>query len=177
MNVNRHAPDQPFDSGRCPGEAKPSGTETSTNRVQVLLPATLPKLWSHGMGSPLALAPHGALLFGHSLRFPLRWRDKGDPEIGKTEDSLVEDVEMTFTDSALGSSLATSSEDAVPGNSLESPAICDASANISTAPANISTAPSNVSQPPLFSEDRPDSEEGPSSKRRKLFGKFMKFGE
>ncbi|KAI1130868.1 hypothetical protein F5Y10DRAFT_103811 [Nemania abortiva] len=107
-------PDKTFEPCQC--------TEVSTakcDRVQVLLPATFPKLWGRNFKSPsdLAKAPRGALIFGHSRRFPLRWGDRGDPEQGHADqDHELDTLKSSMQDSGIGTSLDSSS-----GNDVNSP--------------------------------------------------------
>ncbi|KAI0526679.1 hypothetical protein F5B22DRAFT_641819 [Xylaria bambusicola] len=89
------------------------------DRVQVLLPASFPKLWGRNFRSPgdLSQATRGALIFGHSRRFPLRWGDRGDPEQGHAEqDNELDDLNTSMQDSGIGTSLDSSS-----GNDAQSP--------------------------------------------------------
>ncbi|KAI8632194.1 hypothetical protein F5Y19DRAFT_492074 [Xylariaceae sp. FL1651] len=104
-NIYWHTPDKTFEPCNHAGKAS-----AKHDRVQVLLPATFPGLWGRNFQSPpdLDMAPMGALLFGHSTRFPLRWSDRGDPEEGQPDQEL-EELESSFHDSGIGASLASSS--------------------------------------------------------------------
>ncbi|KAK0621822.1 hypothetical protein B0T17DRAFT_305457 [Bombardia bombarda] len=108
-NIYWHAPDKTFDPCRC-GKLSILA-KTKDDRVQVLLPSSFPKLLRGGFKSPpdLASTPRGALLFGHSSRFPLWWKDRGPPKEGQPEDFEMEDMEGAFNDSGIGSSLGPSS--------------------------------------------------------------------
>jgi hypothetical protein len=87
-----HTPDKSFEPCRCVA-GKPC------DRVQVLLPTGFPWLWGRGYRSPQALPSDGAVIFGHSWKLPLRWKDYGDP----TEDSPDEDdLDVVSNDSAIG---------------------------------------------------------------------------
>jgi hypothetical protein len=116
-NIYWHTPDKTFEP--CSRNRKSSAKH---DRVQVLLPATFPKLWGRNFKNPpdLNLAPAGALLFGHSRRFPLRWGDSGDPQEGHP-DQEVEELESSFRDSGLGTSLASSSLGVTDSSSSRSP--------------------------------------------------------
>jgi len=98
-----HVPDKTFEACSC------SGTLVAKHdRVQVLLPSSFPSFWTRGLRSPARdpdLTPRGAYLFGHSQRFPLRWKDQGLPEEGDLDQELAEDVALSMQDSGLGSSL------------------------------------------------------------------------
>ncbi|KUI55959.1 hypothetical protein VP1G_10781 [Cytospora mali] len=98
-----HTPDMSFEPCRCK-----KFSVRKHDRIQVLLPSSLPKFWGRGFKSPVHLAPQGAVLFGHSWRFPLRWKDGGLPEEGEPDDEL-EDMEACFQDSGLGTSPESSS--------------------------------------------------------------------
>ena len=73
------------------------------DRVQVLLPSSFPKLW--GRRSPCKLAAEGAVIFGHSLKFPLRWPRLSDEDPKCGEPESVGDMDDLFRDSGLGTSL------------------------------------------------------------------------
>ncbi|KAI3316767.1 hypothetical protein HD806DRAFT_419274 [Xylariaceae sp. AK1471] len=117
-NIYWHTPDKTFEP--CIRSGKPSAKH---DRVQILLPATFPKLWGRNFKSPpdLNIAPTGALLFGHSRRFPLRWGDRGDPQEGRPDQEL-EELESSFQDSGIGTSLASSSLGVTDSSSSRSPA-------------------------------------------------------
>ncbi|KAK8001318.1 nucleoside phosphorylase [Apiospora marii] len=154
-----HAPTQPFEICRCTGE-----TNNRPDRVQVLLPGTFSKLWARNLRSPsLAASPRGALLFGHSRGFPLRWGDKGDPDVGQPELS-IDDLEATFHDSGIGSSMGASSDgSAAPGNSPRS----------SEGPEVASEAHQSNKRPQTALLDTSSSTvEEPSRRRQKLIGMF-----
>ncbi|KAI1430607.1 hypothetical protein GGR50DRAFT_182798 [Xylaria sp. CBS 124048] len=141
-----HTPDKTFEA--CTHRARPN---SKCERVQVLLPATFPKLWGRGFKSPVSLAPEGALLFGHNSRFPLRWRDHGDPEEEKPDQELAE-LEEIFEDSGIGSSLApsiTSASDMDQTSSFVAP----------------DTSPGTKRAQSIPSEDKP------ASKKRRPLGK------
>ncbi|KAI1395613.1 hypothetical protein F4819DRAFT_477925 [Hypoxylon fuscum] len=113
-----HAPDKTFEPCHCTEDNTPKH-----DRVQVLLPATFPKLWGRGFKSPsnLALTPKGAFLFGHSWRFPLKWNDQGVPEEGQPENHELEEMETSFHDSSIGTNLGASSANTASGDSSDSP--------------------------------------------------------
>ncbi|UNI20829.1 hypothetical protein JDV02_006880 [Purpureocillium takamizusanense] len=101
-----HAPGKTFEPCTCSGSPP---AIARTDRVQVLLPSLLPNFWTRGLRSPAAdpsLTPRGAYLFGHSQRFPLRWKDQGLPEEGEPDQTPADDAPQ---DSGLGSSLSMSS--------------------------------------------------------------------
>ncbi|KAK8045930.1 hypothetical protein PG996_013994, partial [Apiospora saccharicola] len=156
-----HAPNQPFEVCRCTGE-----TQSRPDRVQVLLPGTFSKLWIRNLRSPyLAASTRGALLFGHSRKFPLRWGDKGDPDMAQP-DAAVEELETTFNDSGIGSSMGASSDgSAVPGNS---PRSSDGLEVVAEAHKS-----NKRPQSALVDNNSSSAVEEPSSKRHKLLGMFM----
>lgn len=98
-----HTPDKSFEPCQCKKLSL-----RKHDRVQVLLPSSLPGFWGRGFSSPARLPTQGAVLFGHSWRFPLRWKDHGLPEEGEPDDGL-EEMEACFHDSGLGTSLESSS--------------------------------------------------------------------
>lgn len=95
-----HTPDHSFEpcSGRC----------HERDRLQVLLPSTPRQLWKRELSSPLRLAVGGAVIFGHSSKFPLRWGAHGDPVEGDPEPS-IEEAGGVFHDSGIGTSNGSTS--------------------------------------------------------------------
>jgi hypothetical protein len=112
-DIHWYVPDRLFEPCQC------DSTLTSRHdRVQVFLPATHPKLWGRGLRSPQLVAD-GAILVGHSFKYPLRWGNRGEPEEGELEIS-VENSSETHHDSGLGSSnAAQSAEDSRPASHLQ----------------------------------------------------------
>ncbi len=115
-----HTPDKTFEACQC---AK--FPASSHDRVQVLLPSSFPKLLGRKLKSPNSIAldgaPRGALLFEHSRRFPLLWRDYGVPVEGEPEFQEVAELEASFNDSGIGTSLEGSSVgDGADGTSTSS---------------------------------------------------------
>lgn len=105
-----HQPGQSFALCQC---AETKSSKICCDRVQVLLPARFPRLWSRKFCSPPELPSSGAVIFGHSWKFPLLWGDHGEPEEGEpAEDSLSD----SFNDSALGSSLSPPSNSIISGS-------------------------------------------------------------
>jgi hypothetical protein len=108
-NICWHKPDKLFESCQCKGNSllrKFSPLNDYCDRAQVLLPSTsrFRPIISPG---PLDLMREGAVIFGYSTIFPLRWRDYGDPEEGKPTPSPEEPGSLP-NDSGLGSSIDTS---------------------------------------------------------------------
>lgn len=108
-----YIPDKLFEACEC--KKPPMRTH---DRIQVLLPSKFPGLRSKRLKIPTSLPERGAVLFGHSRLFPLRWKDHGLPKRvseennpGKAEDEPLE-VEA-FHDSGLGTSLGSSSMDMI----------------------------------------------------------------
>jgi hypothetical protein len=66
-----HSPDKTFEDCHC---GDPGGG-MQCDRVQILLPTKFPKLFTRGFRSPPEPLPaHGAVIFGHSVKFPLIWK-------------------------------------------------------------------------------------------------------
>jgi hypothetical protein len=104
-DIHWYVPDKLFEPCRCD-----SVLAARHDRVQVFLPATHPKLWVKGLRSPQLVAD-GAILVGHSLKYPLRWGNRGEPEEGEPE-IPVENRHVISHDSGIGSSsLPESAED------------------------------------------------------------------
>lgn len=101
-----HTPDKAFEQCQCK-----KSSSRKHDRIQVILPASIPGFWGRGFKSPRNLPAEGAVLFGHSWRFPLRWKDHGPPEEGESQEDL-EEVEASFHDSGLGSSIGSSARTA-----------------------------------------------------------------
>ena len=80
-----HTPGKTFEPCQC---RKHVSSRTNCDRVQVLLPSGFRKTWGKGFSCPTDLVSEGALIFGHSVKFPLRWGDHGDPS--------QEDVQREF---------------------------------------------------------------------------------
>lgn len=119
-DIHWHAPDKTFEACQCH-----KNSSAKHERIQVLLPSSMPKFWIRGLKSPnnnsLASALQGAVLFGHNRRFPLRWKDHGLPEEG-APDLEVEELENSIRDSGLGSSVGSTnfngtSQDGSPSRS------------------------------------------------------------
>ncbi|KAI0858157.1 hypothetical protein F4860DRAFT_505599 [Xylaria cubensis] len=142
-NIYWHSPNKSFEP--CNSTAHSSSKH---DRVQVLLPATFPKLWGRNLKSPpdLKLTPMGAVIFGHNTCFPLRWGDRGDPDEGQPDQEL-EELESSINDSGIGTSLAS------PG-----PGMSDGSSSQSL----IFPVQSNI----ISAEGRVSDEEQPTKKRR-----------
>ncbi|KAI0184312.1 hypothetical protein EV127DRAFT_239465 [Xylaria flabelliformis] len=151
-NIYWHSPDKSFEP--CNSTAHSSSKH---DRVQVLLPATFPKLWGRNLKSPpdLKLTPMGAVIFGHNTRFPLRWGDRGDPDEGQPDQEL-EELESSINDSGIGTSLAS------PG-----PGMSDGSSSQSLRFPVQSTI--------ISAEGRVSEEEQPTKKRR-LWKEFSSIG-
>lgn len=95
-----YTPDQAFDPCHC-------SSVDHHDRVQVLLPK---KLIKQALGGPNTghLPTDGAVIFGHSKKYPVRWPPQGDPNAGEPdpdEDELMEDV---LHDSGKGTSIDSS---------------------------------------------------------------------
>lgn len=104
-----HTPDKAFETCQCDRISR------KHDRVQVLLPSSLPGFWRRGLRSPSNMPNHGAVLFGHSWRFPLRWKDHGEPEEGDPDDEDLEEMEASFHDSGVGTSLGSRGSEAAIG--------------------------------------------------------------
>lgn len=105
-----HKPDKLAEACHCTGKKmkrKFSGLSSSCDRVQVLLPLTTRKSRLIPPG-PLDAIREGAVIFGHSKTFSLRWRDHGDPEEGELSPP-PEETTPSFHDSGIGSSVLSSS--------------------------------------------------------------------
>jgi hypothetical protein len=120
-NIHWYSPDLTCEP--CSGTCSASG-KRGHDRVQVLLPGTFPSIFSRE--SPRKLPAHGAVVFGHSSRFPLIWGlKKGEsPEIGEPEEDVdgeeVVELSEKFEDSGLGTSVGSSrSPNAREGKELE----------------------------------------------------------
>ncbi|KAK4442732.1 hypothetical protein QBC34DRAFT_431355 [Podospora aff. communis PSN243] len=110
-----HSPDKTFEACQC---KTTSPFSTKSDRVQVLVPSSFPKLFSRKLKSPAGLNEHprGAVLFGHSHRFPLLWRDQGPLVEGSPGEEEMDELEESFHDSGLGTSQSSSSVEGVEGS-------------------------------------------------------------
>ncbi|KAK3378340.1 hypothetical protein B0H63DRAFT_244935 [Podospora didyma] len=174
--VHWHVPDKPFEpcecpstktescknhlhgsrimtqSCRCPG----SRTQSTHDRVQVLLPARFPKLYGITLKSPADPMPtHGAVVFGHSWKFPLRWGARGLPT-----ESVPNDENTPVYDSGIGSSNASGSVESgsegrsTPNGRLSLPTECLSvlTGDLSTPSRRLSTSPGRQEQDSQFVE-------------------------
>ncbi|KAK3374364.1 hypothetical protein B0T24DRAFT_577334 [Lasiosphaeria ovina] len=101
-----HAPDKTFEPCNCK-----KSPPNKHDRVQVLLPSSFPKLLGRNLKIPVGVDENrrGALLFGHNRRFPLLWRDDGNPVEGEPVQEEIDELETSFHDSGIGTSLVSSS--------------------------------------------------------------------
>jgi hypothetical protein len=100
-NIYWCTPDKAFESCHCSTSRK-----RLHDRVQVLVP---PKLVKRGLTTtPPTLPKYGAVIFGHSKKYPLRWPDDGDPEEGQPEAGEDEHMVTDFHDSGIGTSTGSS---------------------------------------------------------------------
>jgi hypothetical protein len=103
-----HTPDKVFESCNC--GAAPHGTHC--DRVQVLIPGNYPRILRRGFQSPPEPLPaHGAVIFGHSVTFPLIWPKEASsvPTEGHPQGSQPASQSSNASDSGLGTSVASSS--------------------------------------------------------------------
>lgn len=110
-------PDKTFESCQC------KKTSKKHDRVQVLLPCSMPGFWGRGFRSPSHLPSRGAVIFGHSWKFPLRWNKNGLPEEGEPDDEDMDEMEASFKNGGIGTSLGSKSspdDGATAGNSSSS---------------------------------------------------------
>ena len=123
-----HSPDKVFEDCHC--GAAPGGTQC--DRVQVLLPTKFPKLFARGFHSPPEPLPtHGAVVFGHSVRFPLiwKWEACSVPTEGDLQPPQLTSHSSHQSDSGLGTSVASSS---VHGESISQVSILGPASSGST---------------------------------------------
>ncbi|KAK4182303.1 hypothetical protein QBC35DRAFT_548396 [Podospora australis] len=110
--IHWHAPDKTFEPCNCHYLNIKSSFFNSRNhttlhdRVQVLIPSSFPSLLGWNLKGPTGLDEHprGALLFGHSRRFPLRWFDFSGPVEGDPAQDEIHELEASLEDSGIGSS-------------------------------------------------------------------------
>ncbi|UNI19547.1 hypothetical protein JDV02_005727 [Purpureocillium takamizusanense] len=93
------------------GRQKSQKGSSPADRVQVLLPATFPQFYGRGLRSPAKVVPKGAVIFGHSWKFPLRWSLSKDvpPEEGEPDPPSLDEVSNLMDDSGIGTSIDSSS--------------------------------------------------------------------
>ncbi|KAI5923380.1 hypothetical protein F4810DRAFT_668607 [Camillea tinctor] len=98
-----HTPGKAFEPCECP-----SNSSFKHDRIQ-LLSTTFPKLPGQCVKSPEALAPNGAVIFGHKRKLSSLWLP-GDDRDKRSDDSLSAEYDDTkFYDSGIGTSPYTSS--------------------------------------------------------------------
>lgn len=101
-NIYWFTPDNAFEPCSC-------NRDRQHDRVQVLLP---PKLVKRGIRTPGAMPRNGAVIFGHSKKYPLRWPATGKPGEGEPERDVDKGLLSLLQDSGLGTSVGSSSLDA-----------------------------------------------------------------
>ncbi|KID83294.1 Pfs, NACHT and Ankyrin domain protein [Metarhizium guizhouense ARSEF 977] len=102
-----HNPDKIFENCACAAE------KTQCDRVQVLLPTQFPSLFARGFRSPPKPLPnHGAVIFGHSVKFPLMWKSEAGsvPSEGQPPKPQLASSSSHQSDSGLGTSVASSDQ-------------------------------------------------------------------
>lgn len=108
-----HCPDKVFQNCHCGAGPAASPGGTQCDRVQILLPTRFPKLFARRFRSPPEPLPaHGAVVFGHSVKFPLvwKWEACSIPTEGHLQPpQLVTSESSHQSDSGLGTSVASSS--------------------------------------------------------------------
>ena len=94
-NIYWHAPDEAFKPCKCS-----SMMPHQYCRIQVLLPPTFHRPFGRAaeFKSPTQLPTHGAVIFGHNWKFPLRWSAQGDPKVGEPEQDADEDEDEDDSD-------------------------------------------------------------------------------
>ncbi|GFF36596.1 hypothetical protein IFM46972_04939 [Aspergillus udagawae] len=136
-----HCPDKVFEDCHC--RATPGGTQC--DRVQVLLPTKFPTLFARGFRSPPEPLPaHGAVIFGHSVKFPLiwKWEACSVPTEGHLQPPQLTSRSSRQSDSGLGSSAVSSSvhEESLSRGSSLRPASSESThgsvSSLSLAPVN-----------------------------------------
>jgi len=146
-----HNPDKVFEACQC---ASGPTAQKHCDRVQILLPARFPNLWTRKFRSPSNLGDRGAVIFGHSWKFPLRWGDSNDPEEGQPI-IRPEELDESAQDSGLGSSINSSSHsgsNSIPALSFSSSNLAESEDSPSSAtPASRSTK--TLSALNLFKKD------------------------
>ncbi|KAK7936030.1 hypothetical protein PG985_001525 [Apiospora marii] len=85
-NIHWYVPDKLHEPCQCD-----STSTTRHDRVQIFLPARHPKLGGRHMRKP-QLLDSGAILLGHSFKYPLRWGSRSKPQEG--EPDLTVDKEL-----------------------------------------------------------------------------------
>lgn len=104
-----HSPERIFEPCSCAAAGNATGRiAKQCDRVLVPLPDKL--LTRRAFRSPSALPAEGAVIFGHSRSYPLRWLDLGDPVEGDAEleephDEVVSSVGATTNTTSNGSGL------------------------------------------------------------------------
>ncbi|KAH0595471.1 hypothetical protein MHUMG1_06646 [Metarhizium humberi] len=133
-----HSPDKIFENCACAAD------KTQCDRVQVLLPTQFPSLFARSFRSPPKPLPnHGAVIFGHSVKFPLIWKSEAGsvPSEGQPPKPQLASSSSHQSDSGLGTSVASSDQ----GNSSSQAPNQRPSGNGSTHGEPLSLAPSTVS--------------------------------
>lgn len=109
-DIHWHCPDKAFGPCKCA-----NGSRSICDRAQILLPNSFRAFWTRGMRSPPSIPGSGAVIFGSSRKFPLKWPAQGNPEEGEPEDTDDESPAISH-DSGLGSSLGSTPPTRSNGN-------------------------------------------------------------
>jgi hypothetical protein len=122
-----HNPDRVFESCYCgDGANKPH-----CDRVQVLLPRNFRDLFTRGLRSPAGPLPlHGAVVFGHSMKFPLWWKEEAGtaPTETTSERTPISSLSSRLSNSGAGTSITTMTSE-LPSSQAASTNAVDSKAN------------------------------------------------
>lgn len=160
-----HSPDKVFEGCNC--GTVPGGTQC--DRVQVLLPTKFPRLFARNFHSPPEPLPdHGAVIFGHSVKFPLiwKWEAYSVPTEGHPQPPQLTSQSSHQSDSGLGMSITSSSANEEPnsGGSILQPA---------SSRSTVGEAPSSLDLASVTGSDATTSS-GKSKRADNLFKRLLK---
>lgn len=126
------------------------------DRVQVLLPTSFPNLFGLALSSPQDIVPRGAVLFGHSIKFPLRWSLERTKDGEYAPPLLEATTEDGQSDERSGDSVSDSARDGGISTRIDSSKSPPASTppksmySIGSNPGIFVTGHSDVNEPSAF---------------------------
>lgn len=113
-DIHWHCPGKAFGPCKCV-----SSSLSTCDRIQVLVPNSFKNFWGRSFRSPPNFPGSGAVIFGSSRKFPIKWPAEGSAEEGMPGD--VDDEPSTSPhDSGLGSSLGSTPQTRSGDDSLSS---------------------------------------------------------
>lgn len=100
-DIHWHCPGRAFGACKCV-----LSSSSTCDRIQVLVPNSFKNFWGRSIRSPSSFPGSGAVIFGSSRKFPIKWPAQGSAEEGMPVDT-DDEPSTSSHDSGLGSSLGS----------------------------------------------------------------------